>query len=118
MSASLTVLVNNAAASKMVTKAITPMTSFIGLEKVSSEIRTYVKIAAKAEENSIFPEETQSTETPNRFSMKRKLMNKPGRLTVNEVTIKPITPKFDIKMKLNGKPIAAVRTDTFKLNLV
>ena len=94
------------------------MTSFIGFEKESSEIRTEVKMAAKAEENRIFPEEIQSIDTPNRFLIKRKLMSKPGRPTVNEVAIKPITPKLDIKMKLNGKPIPAVRTDTFKLNFV
>ena len=75
-------------------------------------------MAAKAEQIRILPEDPQSTDTPKRFLMKRKLMNKPGRLTVNDVTIKPKTPKLDIKMKLNGKPIAAVRTDTFKLNFV
>ena len=114
----LTVLVINAVGSRIITKATIPMISFIGFEKASSEIRIYVKMAANAEENRIFPDETQSTDTPKRFLMKRKLMNKPGRLTVNEVTIKPITPKLDIKMKLNGKPMAAVRTDTFKLNFV
>ena len=75
-------------------------------------------MAAKAEESIILPEDTQSTDTSNLFFMKRKLMNKPGRLTVNEVTINPMTPKLDIKMKLNGKPIAAVRIDIFKLKLV
>ncbi len=48
---------------------------------------------ANAEEKKIFAEETQSTDTPKRCFMNRKLMNKPGRLTVNELTIKPMTPK-------------------------
>lgn len=73
---------------------------------------------ANAEENKIFAEEIQSTVTPKRFLMKLKLMNKPGILAVTEITIKPKTPKVDIKIKLNGKPIAAVSIDIFKLNFV
>ena len=79
---------------EIITKAIIPIISLIGLEKANSEIRAYVKIAAKAEESRIFPEENQSTDTPKCFLMKPKLMNKPGRLTVNEVIINPITPNL------------------------
>ena len=102
----------------MIKKATTPTISFMGLEKTSRERRTYVKRAAKAEESRIFPEETQSTETPKRFLIKRKLMNKLGIPAVIEVIIKPITPNLYIKMKLKGKPIAAVIIDVFKLNFV
>ena len=78
----------------------------------------YVKIAVIAEENIILAEDTQSTDTPKCFLINRKLMNKLGRLTVNEVTIKPMTPKREINRKLTGKPIATVRIDIFMLNVV
>jgi hypothetical protein len=50
--------------------------------------------------------------------MKRKLRNRLGRLTIREVTIRPITPKFDINRKLNGKPMATVRIDNHMLYVV
>ena len=63
-------------------------------------------------------EDFQSTDTPNCFLMNRKLMNKLGRLTVNEVAIKPMTPKLEINRKLSGKPITTVRIESFMLYVV
>jgi len=103
---------------KMIMKAINPITNRTGLEKASSEIRAYVKSAVIAEENRILMEDFQSTDTPNCFLMNRKLMNKLGRLTVNEVAIKPMTPKLEINRKLSGKPIATVRMESFMLYVV
>ena len=89
----LMVLVTIVAAMKITTKAIMPISSRIGLEKASWEIRAYVKIAVIIEENRILAEDAQSTDTPKCFFMKRKPMNKLGRLTVKVVAINPMTPK-------------------------
>ena len=117
-SALLTVPVNSVVAVKMPQKAIIPMTNLIGFEKASSNVSMYVKIAAIAEENRILAEDTQSKDTPKRFLMKRKLMNRLGRPAVREATIKPITPKFEINRKPNGKPMTTVRMDSFMLYAV
>jgi len=75
-----------------ITNTITPMANSISAEKPKKALSKYVKAPATADENKILAEEPQSTETPNCFLINIKLMNKPGKTTVKEVTIKPTTP--------------------------
>ena len=99
------VRVSSVAAMKIATNTISPTTRRSRFEKVKSETRRYVKAAAIIDEKRILAEDAQSTETPNRFLMKRKPMSKLGRPAVKVVTINPMTPKREINTKPIGKPI-------------